>query len=248
MEASRRLHKWAKLTPQSRVLELAAGLGTSGTEIARRYGCREVWLTDCDELRLVGAMELARRQLGEESSRCIHTRALDMFHLEDLDQKDFDCVITEASLTHYPTERKRKFLSGVVEHCAPGQILLHEICLAPKTPDGSVPGHSPEDIRRDVGRVIKAGFFPETVQCYRELLSDAGYKVVNVESGPMRMISPYHNLRDEGLFTVLKIVSNLLIHKELRERVLKMRKIVFEKYGQDLNYFILRAVRKDLNE
>ena len=49
IEASSKLHSWAHLTSQSCILELASGLGCNGIDIAKKYGCKEVWLTDMDE-------------------------------------------------------------------------------------------------------------------------------------------------------------------------------------------------------
>jgi hypothetical protein len=56
----------------------------------------------------------------------------------------------------------------------------------------------------------------------------------------MALLNHQRIAQEEGLGTLLKLGWNLLIHPEMRQRVLDMRR-VFTTYRDDLGYIIFRA-------
>ena len=67
-----------------------------------------------------------------------------------------------------------------------------------------------------------------------------GLAVKQHHTGPMALLNPQRIAQEEGLGTLLKLGWNLLIHPEMRQRILDMRR-VFTTYRHDLGYIIFRA-------
>jgi SAM-dependent methyltransferase len=232
-DASAKLQSWAGdiLTKDSHVVELACGLGNGGLSIAQTYGCH-VLLTDLDKSRL----ELAKAKAEKlDVSHLVDTRRVDMFH--DLDKLGaFDCVIIEASLTHFERNKKRDILEGLSRH-AP-VLLIHELCLVDceeDSPDAKI-------LEKNMAKALRIGFFPETMKRWEKLLQDAGYQMDHhhVETGPLGMLKPVSIVKDEGIAGFLKIVGNLVTNSELRTRVKSTKKTIQEN-SKNLCYIIIMA-------
>jgi hypothetical protein len=155
------------------VLEVAAGLGKSGIQLAKRYGCHVV-LTDRDDSRLKKAQERVNAgttPVGQPLGSLVTTQHADMFHLDrdllllgggdaDLDSKPrFDLVSVEAALTHAGGRAKKlAFLrQAVVQQTA--HILLHEICFPDELMDSPA---TKEGVQKDMAKALQIGFFPES--------------------------------------------------------------------------------------
>ena len=79
--------------------------------------------------------------------------------------------MTEASLTHFPREKKLQVLAGIAKHSE--QYLLHEICLTCDDDNTDVS----EAVKGDMQKVLRVGFFPETVNQWCTLLKEAGFSI-----------------------------------------------------------------------
>jgi cyclopropane fatty-acyl-phospholipid synthase-like methyltransferase len=162
--ATRMLQQWANLSAGDSVLELSAGLGKSSIALAQKYGCN-VLVTDIDKDRLRQAAACAK-ELGLQ--HLVQTQELDMFDLDGgLGNAHFDCVMTEASITHFPYPQKIQFFEGIAKHSS--KFLLHEICF--KTNDIAIQ----DTTKRDMAKALRIGFFPETADTWKHLLQDAGF-------------------------------------------------------------------------
>jgi hypothetical protein len=229
------MHGWADFSNDGcYVLELSAGLGTGGMALAAERGCH-VLLTDQDEERLEQAKTLAKKRgLGS----LISSKRVDMTNIDrDLGVEQFDAAIVEASLTHYPDALKRKILQDLLKHS--DQLLLHEIGLRGTSEDSE----KAKQVSREVGSALAIGFHPLTVPGWKKILDECGYKITNLDYGPMRVLSPRSMLQDEGPAGVAKIAWNLATHKDLRMRVVST-KAVIESHTDTLGYIALRAIKK----
>jgi len=237
-DATRTLHGWANfLSPQHCVLEVASGLGTGGLALAQRYRSRVI-LSDLDESRLQQAQENAKK-MGLED--LVTIQKADMFHLQDDDNRletKFDCVLVEASLTHFQQPKKAQFFQDLQDKTS--HILLHEICLVDVIED-SDKGNA---IQRDMGKALKVGFFPETRSRWEELLQSAGFVVKECETGPLKVLNPVQVWQDEGTFGLLNILKNVVSNPTLRNRLLSTKRVM-DANRDHLNYIILHAVRED---
>jgi len=234
-EATETLHAWARLNDQDRVLELASGLGRGGMSLASKYGCH-VLLTDTDQGRLDEAAAVAKTS---GLSDLVSTGYLDMNHMDDelSDDDHFAAAIVEASLTHQRDKSKAKILQDLSVHAE--QILVHEVCFKGDASDEELCS-----IKLDMSKHLSARFEPLTEQGWKDLLENNNYRVTNFRVGPMSLLHPTSMLVDEGPLGVAKIAWNLVIHADLRHRVVETRAAMM-KYSDVLGYIIIRAVRKD---
>lgn len=74
---------------------------------------------------------------------------------------------------------------------------------------------------------------PLTAAEWKELLTGAGFRVTEVATAPMALLDPKRVVADEGLLGTLRIVRNLMRDKDLRARVLQMRR-TFTEYKKNL--------------
>ena len=86
-------------------------------------------------------------------------------------------------------------------------------------------------IRKDLARAIHVNARPLTCAQWSQLLEECGLTVDSVHTAPMALLDFSRNIRDEGFLQTLRIIRNVLSDRELRERVLGMRK-TFRTYQQ----------------
>ena len=124
-EATKHIQTLADIRPGDSVLELSAGLGTAGIELAQKYGAK-ILITDIDTSRLEKATDRINI-LG--ISNLVSVKKVDMFDIDSTlgSEAKFDVAQTEASLTHYPRSRKEQFFKGIANHT--DKFILHEICF-----------------------------------------------------------------------------------------------------------------------
>jgi hypothetical protein len=230
--ATKKLLAWANLTPNASLLELSAGLGKTGILFAQETGCR-VLITDLDQDRLVKAKDEIQQK---GMSSIVQTMVVNIFEIEKSLGKDahFDCAITEASLTHYPLQKKRQFFQDMAKHV--DQFLLHEICF--RSGDEKIQ----DVVKRDMQKALKIGFFPETQESWKRLLEEAGFDVEKMEVGDMAVLNPVAMLKDEGLLGAATIFKNITTQPYLRSRVLATRNII-SSHSANMGYIVIRATK-----
>ncbi|NEG72671.1 class I SAM-dependent methyltransferase [Bifidobacterium ramosum] len=151
-----------------------------------------------------------------------------------------DVVIGEAMLTMQSERGKRAIIGEAHRLLAPGGLYaIHEMGLAPDDLDESVK----DAIRKDLARAIKVNARPLTEAEWRALLESAGFDVLWSGSEPMALLKMRRNLADEGVAGVLRIIRNVLTHRDLRARVMQMRR-VFNTYGDKLTGVAFVARRR----
>ena len=233
-EATEKIQAIANIHAGDTVLELSAGLGKSGIELAKKYGAK-VTLSDIDTSRLEKATDLVNK-LG--LSNLITVKKMDMFNIESVlvpDEK-FDVAQTEASLTHYPRSRKAKFFNDIAKHA--DKFILHEVCF--KTENKAL-----QDLtKKDMSKVLNIGFVPETSETWQQLLSDAGFATINyVSTGDLTLLDPISLIKDEGVLGFANIVFNAVTQPYLRSRMLATRRTI-SMHSKELGYITIIASKK----
>jgi len=229
--ATETLFTWVDFQPGDTVLELAASFGYSAIALAQRYGVRVVGVEKKPESVARARANVAAAGLEDH----VDIREGDIFHLERLPEQ-FDYVLGEAILTMQSAPGKAKILPGVCDRLKPGgQYLSHEMIAQ---------GAQREAIARALATTIRVNAQPLDPAGWMATCQQAGLTVQQHQTGPMALLNPQRIAQEEGLGTLLKLGWNLLIHPEMRQRILDMRR-VFTTYRHDLGYIIFRAQKLD---
>ena len=207
----------AKLTG-SRVVEYAPGLGRTASEI---LAARPASYTGVDKDPV--AAKHVRELVGTRGT-VINADAADT----GLESGSADVVVGEAMLTMQGEKSKKAIISEAVRLLAPGgRYAIHELAVQPDSIDEEL--HT--QIRKDLARAIHVNARPLTCAQWSQLLEECGLVVDSVHTAPMALLDFSRNIRDEGFMQTLRIIRNVLSDRELRERVLGMRK-TFRTYQQ----------------
>ena len=203
----------ARLTG-ARVVEFAPGLGRTATEI---LAARPASYTGIEK-DPVAAKHVS--ELVGTRGTVVNADAAET----GLDAGSADVVVGEAMLTMH----KRAIISEAVRLLAPGgRYAIHELAVQPDNIDEEL--HT--RIRQDLARAIHVNARPLTCEQWAELLEECGLVVETIQTAPMALLDFSRNVRDEGFVQTLRIIRNVLSDRELRERVLGMRK-TFRTYQQ----------------
>lgn len=200
----------AKLTG-SRVVEYAPGLGRTASEI---LAARPASYTGVDK-DPVAAKHVS--ELVGTRGTVINADASDT----GLESGSADVVVGEAMLTMQGEKSKKAIISEAVRLLAPGgRYAIHELAVQPDNIDEEL--HT--RIRQDLARAIHVNARPLTCEQWAELLEECGLVVETIQTAPMALLDFSRNVRDEGFAQTLRIIRNVLSDRELRARVLGMRK------------------------
>ena len=200
----------AKLTG-SRVVEYAPGLGRTASEI---LAARPASYTGIEK-DPVAAKQVA--ELVGARGTVVNADAAET----GLDEGSADVVVGEAMLTMQGEKSKKAIISEAVRLLAPGgRYAIHELALQPDDIDEEL--HT--RIRQDLARAIHVNARPLTCEQWAELLEECGLVVETIQTAPMALLDFSRNVRDEGFAQTLRIIRNVLSDRELRARVLGMRK------------------------
>ena len=220
----------AKLTG-SRVVEYAPGLGRTASEI---LAARPASYTGVDK-DPVAAKHVS--ELVGTRGTVINADASDT----GLESGSADVVVGEAMLTMQGEKSKKAIISEAVRLLAPGgRYAIHELAVQPDDIDEEL--HT--RIRQDLARAIHVNARPLTCEQWAELLEECGLVVETIQTAPMALLDFSHNVRDEGFVQTLRIIRNVLSDRELRARVLGMRR-TFRTY-QDSMCGVTIVTRKPL--
>lgn len=227
--ATEQIFQWAEFKSGETVLELAASFGYSAIALAKRYGVRVVGIE-----KNPASVARARANIqtaGLEAQ--VQVIEGDIFHLEQIPGQ-FDYVLAEAILTMQSTAGKAKILRGIHDRLKPGgKFLSHELLA----------NNREAEIHRALAAAIRANATPLSEANWIAACETADLSVLQHQSGSMGLLNPARIIQDEGFVDAIKFFWNVLIHPQIRDRLLTMRR-VFKRYEQELGYIVLCAERK----
>lgn len=203
-----------KLTPESRLLEVACNRGISTLSLAERFPCKIIGL-DLSEDNVRQARE--RAATAEESLR----KRLD-FVVGDatklpFEDNSFDAVINEAMLTMLPPKLRAAALGEYLRVLKPGGLLLtHDLSFLEED----------RKLRYDLSRTIKVDVYPQTRDHWREAFEEAGFEVPEIKNAAVSLLSPHGLLWDEGFLPTIRFLRKVN-RKENREMFRGMRNFFF---------------------
>jgi SAM-dependent methyltransferase len=194
-KSTQQLFDLAALTPRDNVLDVGCGVGTTGIEMVRRFGCR-VTLVDkskfmVDEARAnVAAAGLSGEITVEEGD------------IVDLHYPDasFDVVIVEAVTMFVSRDQAVREVLRVTK--PGGRVLDQEFCWRDRPDEHAL------DVLRQPQMCPGINF--DDVRNWRVLFEDAGLREIRTVTGPFQLMSPTQFVADEGVVNTGRILIRAL--------------------------------------
>lgn len=207
------------------VVEFAPGMGTTARLILDRSPRSYLGVE-----RNTETMNLAARRLPKRPHATVVVGAADKTNLP---AASASVVLGEAMLTISAPEQKERIVAEAFRILRPGgRYGIHELCVVP---DQMRPEQRRE-IEQSLYPIILAGAHPLPAEEWKTLLVGAGFQIVEIGYAPMHLLRPYRLIRDEGIVGAFRVARNLLLDRDVRQRVLAMHNL-FERYRE-----VLRAI------
>ncbi|WP_261717406.1 class I SAM-dependent methyltransferase [Streptomyces sp. FZ201] len=217
--------------PEDRVVELAAGLGTTGRMTLER---RPAAYTAVDRDPAAVAHLGALLAPGATEVTAVRADAADT----GLPSGSATVVYGEAMLTMQPDPAKRRIVREARRLLAGtgGRYAVHELCLLPE----DLETEHAAAVTRDLGEAIHVGARPLTPSDWTALLAAEGFTVTARRRAPMALLEPRRLVADEGLAGAVRITGRALRDPVARRRVREMRR-VFRRHQAHLGAISLVA-------
>lgn len=196
-KSTQRLYDLAALKPTDRVLDVGCGVGTTGIEIVKRFGCN-VTLVDHSPLMLGEA----RRNVDTAGvAQSIEIQEGDILKLAYEDGM-FDAVIVEAVTVFVDRWRAVRELRRVTK---PGGRVVDQEMVWLDRPDAD----ALEVLRQPQ---MCPGIDFDDVRQWGQLFENAGWTNIRHVTGPFQLIYPREFVRDEGVRGTARILSRVFSH------------------------------------
>ncbi|MBN9644201.1 class I SAM-dependent methyltransferase [Corynebacterium mendelii] len=195
------------------VVEFAPGLGITAVEL---INCRPKTYRGVEQDSDAVAM-VSSKIPADDNHRIVNRSAAD----SGLEAESADVVIGEAMLTMTTNEHKLEIMREAHRLLRSGGLYaIHELALQPD----DLADETKQDIQRALARSIKVNARPLTGSEWEELGRQAGFSPECHRFEAMALLEPKRLLADEGIKGTATIIFNVLRNKDLRKRVLNMRR------------------------
>ena len=146
-------------------------------------------------------------------------------------------VYGEAMLTMHPIEVKQAIIHEAARILKPGGYYgIHELCLQPD----DINEAARRGIFKDLGSNMRVHAHPLTLPEWNDLLRREGFEMLSVHTSPMALLELSRIFRDEGFFRTLKILFKVMMHPEVRKRILRIRHM-FRRHYNDIQAVVIIA-------
>lgn len=230
IDATKWLLDQVKITPGTRILEVACNMGTTLIQIAEQYGCHLTGL-DLDEEALKNAEANVKEHDLADQITLVHGSAFEL----PFPDASFDIVINEAMLTMLVGDQKDKAISEYHRVLKPGGVLLtQDVCLY--TDDET----EQKEIRAGISRAINVNVEPLTVEGWKQKIEGHGFGTRETD-GPMTLLNPEGMEHDEGKERTFEILSNALQEEnaDFFERMFNF----FNSHQKQLGYVAIASIK-----
>ncbi|MCZ0703179.1 SAM-dependent methyltransferase [Natronobacillus azotifigens] len=211
------------------VLEVACNQCTNAIELVRKTGC-SITAVDLDAKVIdIAKDRVAKAGLTEK----IHVEQANALNLPYQDNS-FDLVINEAMLTMLGDKQKTKAVSEYYRVLKPeGMLLTHDVRLTSAKARAVVTG---------LQKAIHVPAKPYDERGWKELFVRANFVELDVLTGPMSLMNPIGMIRDEGLFSTMKIFRNGMMKSENRPYFKQMFRF-FQSNKKDLGFIAIVGIK-----
>ncbi|MDZ8087663.1 MAG: methyltransferase domain-containing protein [Nostoc sp. DedQUE12b] len=225
--ATEKLFQWANFQPGETVLELGSSFGYSAIALAKSYHVKVVGIEKNPDSVASARANICAAGLENQ----VEIIEGNIFNLEAISGK-FDYVLAEAILTMQSPLGKTKILAEIHNRLKRGgKFLSHELLASDKE----------EQIHADLARVIRVNSTPLSESNWITAFVTAGLQIQKCQTDSMNLLNLGRIFQDEGFFNTTRIFWNILMQRDIRNRVLEIHQ-VFHKYQHELGYIISCAV------
>lgn len=226
LEMTRKMIQALAIQPGDKVVEFAPGLGITA-KLALK--CKPAQYTAIERDPI--AAEQVRQYLQGEHQQCIIASA----HETGLADHCATVVYGEAMLSMQPDGRKFEIMQEAARLLSvAGNYAIHELCLVNVTPELQ------ESIHDELCQALRVNATPLTQEQWVYLLTQAGFKIDQVETAPMALLEPMRILKDEGITRGLGFLFRVMRNPDARARIERMR-MIFRKYRKHLAAILIVA-------
>jgi len=209
------------IRPDDDVVEFAPGLGFTANLVCARKPASYTGVDNNEQ-----AASIAHRSIQYNKVKMIIADAADTTLPDAVATK----VYGEAMLTMQSNEHKAAIIKEAARILKSGGYYgIHELSLVPDSLSEDVRLH----VYKELSSNIRVHARPLTTSEWTQLLEENGFTVIKVSHNPMSLLELKRVVQDEGLFRTLRIMFNVLTQKELRSRILLMRK-TFRKHQPNI--------------
>lgn len=203
---------------ETRVVEFAPGMGVTAKMMLTRRAPAAYWGVERD----AAAAERLRGLLTDARTRIVEGPAEQSGLPDGLAQ----VVFSEALLSMQNAVQKRRVFAEARRLLAPGgRYGIHEIAFTFRGGDEPVR----TAVQAAIAREIHVGVQLLTRGEWVRLFADHGFTPVWIQEAPLNLLELGRLVSDEGWYGCLRIGYNLARSREIRQRVLAMRRL-FRRY------------------
>ena len=206
LNATRRLAESCHLSPETRVIDIACGKGTSAVYLVERYGCEVVGIDISDDL-IAQANALAKNRGMTQKTTFRVGDALDL----PFPDNEFDVAVSQAMLVL--VSDKRRSIQEALRVVKPDGY-LGWLELSWKRPPTA-------EFLKAVSDVLCA-YCMQNVQTYQDwqsLLTDTGVNQLKSTPFPLKTDGILGMLDDEGLVNTGRIMLRYMTNVRIRKRM-----------------------------
>jgi SAM-dependent methyltransferase len=206
LQATHTLADACQIGPNTKVIDIACGKGTSAIFLAQNYGCRVVGVDISDELIAEGRSLVSRRGV----SHLVELEQGDALDLPFADD-EFDAAVSQAMLVL--VKDKRKAIEEALRVTRPGGYVAWNELSWREEPT--------EWFLEQVSTVICAYCMlnVHTYKCWRQLFHEAGVRDLKTLEFPMEFNAWGGMLADEGIVNTGRIMLRFLANGRVRKRM-----------------------------
>lgn len=199
IDATNWLLDQVKITPDTKILEVACNMGTTLIQIAQEYNCHLTGL-DLDQEALDHAEENVKEHHLEKQITLVHGSAFSL----PFPDESFDVVINEAMLTMLLGDQKDQALAEYHRVLKPGGVLLtQDVCMYTDDPEVQ------KEITSGISRAINVHVEPLTVAGWKQKIEAHGFSAMEKDDA-MTLLDPEGMEHDEGRENTLQILLKAL--------------------------------------
>lgn len=228
VELTHKMIDYLGITDKDNIVEFAPGLGYTAKLVLSKYPNSYIGI----EVNKA-ATDIALKNNKQPNVEIITASASDT----TLPDSSISKIYGEAILSMYPDHKKKKIIKEASRILQKGGLYaIHELGLTPDSLDII----TKDKICIELANSIHVNARPLTMQEWKLIIENEGFKIMYTATNPMHLLNTKRMIKDEGFFSFLKIMCNILCNRKARKQIKEM-KDVFKNNEKNINAIVIIA-------